>query len=70
MTSVTKLFTIMKELGGLFIADGGEELRDMVHDSQKFQGQFRLEEILELLSSRADYKKIQKYIEAKDCVIQ
>jgi recyclin-1 len=67
---VTRLFTALKEVGNLYIADGVAELRDIVNDQNKFQGVFRLEEILELLNSRSDYKNIQKHVESKECIIQ
>lgn len=67
---VSKLFSALKEIGSLFIADGGMELRDLVHDQQRYQGTLRLDEVLELLASRTDFKKIQKYVESKECVIQ
>ncbi|KAI8822966.1 exocyst complex component Sec10-domain-containing protein [Fimicolochytrium jonesii] len=70
VSSVKKMFEVLKEVGNLFLADGGDELRKLVHDLPRYQGQLRIEEIYELLASRTDYKKIQKYMETKDCVIQ
>ncbi|KAL5033372.1 F-box protein: endocytic membrane traffic, recycling ReCYcling 1, variant 2 [Batrachochytrium dendrobatidis] len=68
--SVTKQFAVLKELGNLFLADGSDELRKMVHDAPRYQGALRIEEIYELLQSRTDYKKIQKQVESKECIIQ
>ncbi|KAI8622733.1 exocyst complex component Sec10-domain-containing protein [Chytriomyces sp. MP71] len=67
--SVSRLFLVLKELGSLYMADGGEELRNLVHDADRYQGALRPEEIYELLASRTDYKKIQKYVEAKECIV-
>jgi recyclin-1 len=39
------------------------------HDLPRFQGVLRVEEIYELMASRTDYKKIQKYVESKECLI-
>ncbi|KAJ3121727.1 F-box protein: endocytic membrane traffic, recycling ReCYcling 1 [Physocladia obscura] len=69
VASVTRLFNVLKELGSLFMADGGEELRNLVHDTERYQGALRPEEIYELLASRTDYKKIQKFVEAKECIV-
>ncbi len=66
----SKLFGVLKEVGNLFFVDGGVELKELVHDQARYQGALRSDEIMELLSSRADFKKIQKYIEAKECCIQ
>eukprot|EP00842_Homolaphlyctis_polyrhiza_P006401 jgi/Hompol1/6762/HPOL_003799-RA len=70
ISAVTRMFGVLKELGNLFLADGSDELRNLVHDAPRFQGALRVEEIYELLQSRTDYRKIQKHIEAKDCTIQ
>ncbi|KAJ3287455.1 F-box protein: endocytic membrane traffic, recycling ReCYcling 1 [Borealophlyctis nickersoniae] len=70
VSSIAKLFQVLKELGNLYLADGGEELKKLVHDQSRYQGALRIEEIYELLQSRTDYKKIQKYVESKECIIQ
>ncbi|KAI8905911.1 exocyst complex component Sec10-domain-containing protein [Gorgonomyces haynaldii] len=70
VSQTTKLFVILKELGNLFLADGSDELKKLVHDAPRFQAALRVEEIYELLQSRTDYKKIQKQVEAKECCIQ
>lgn len=64
------MFKALKELGNLFLADGSEELRSLVHDSPRFNGALRIEEIYELLQSRTDYKEIRSQVEAKECCIQ
>ena len=68
--SVTKMFTALKEVGNLFLADGGVELKPLIHEVQIYHGALRLEDVLELLVSRTDYKKIAKYIDSKECCIQ
>ena len=70
ISSLSKLFQVLKELGNLFLADGSEELSKLVHDAPRFQNALRVEEIYELMQSRTDYKKIQKQVEAKECIIQ
>ncbi|KAJ3328435.1 F-box protein: endocytic membrane traffic, recycling ReCYcling 1 [Blyttiomyces sp. JEL0837] len=70
VTSVAKLFLVLKELGNLFLADGGAELKNLVHDGERYHGALRPEDIYELLASRTDYKKIQKFVESKECLIQ
>lgn len=70
LNQATKMFQALKELGNLFLADGSEELRGMVHDLPRFNGALRIEEIYELLQSRVDYKQIRAQVEAKDCIIQ
>lgn len=64
------MFQALKELGNLFLADGSEELRSLVHDVPRFNGALRIEEIYELLQSRTDYREIRTQVEAKECSIQ
>ncbi|KAJ3179280.1 hypothetical protein HK101_010051 [Irineochytrium annulatum] len=64
--AVSKLFLVLKELGNLYLAEGGTELRNMVHDAERYQGALRPEEIYELLAARTDYKNIQKFVETKE----
>ncbi|KAJ3413198.1 F-box protein: endocytic membrane traffic, recycling ReCYcling 1 [Chytridiales sp. JEL 0842] len=70
VSAVARLFLVLKEVGNLFLADGSVELKNMVHDAERYQGVLRLEEIYELMQARTDYKKIQKYVESKECIIQ
>ncbi len=69
VTHVTQLFLALKEIGYLYLAADGEELKQMVHEQPRLQGAFRIEEIYELVSCRTDYRKIQKYVENKECSI-
>ncbi|TPX31646.1 hypothetical protein SmJEL517_g05071 [Synchytrium microbalum] len=67
---VTKLFVVLKEVGNLFLAEGGQDLKTLIHDQHVYGSALKIEEIYELLQSRTDYKKIQKYVESKECCIQ
>ncbi|KAI9337923.1 exocyst complex component Sec10-domain-containing protein [Obelidium mucronatum] len=65
-----RLFAILKEVGPLFLADGGDELRNLVYDKERYQGYLTVEEVNEMVASRTDYKSIKKVVEGKDgCVI-
>lgn len=70
MNNVSKIFTVLKEIGHLFIVDGNHELKELVNDQHRYQGVLRQDEVMELLASRSDFKKIQKFIESKECIIQ
>ncbi|KAJ3039975.1 F-box protein: endocytic membrane traffic, recycling ReCYcling 1 [Rhizophlyctis rosea] len=69
VSAISRQFQVLKELGKLYLSDGNEELRKLVHDLPRFQGVLRIEEIYELLQSRTDYKKIQKFVESKECLV-
>lgn len=65
-SEVTKMFAVLKEVGNLYIVESAADLKEMVHDMNRYQGQMRVEEIYELLQGRADWKKIQKQVEVSD----
>ena len=69
VSAIAKQFQVLKELGKLYLSDGNEELRKLVHDLPRYQGVLRIEEIYELLQSRTDYKRIQKFVESKECLV-
>ncbi|KAI9020464.1 exocyst complex component Sec10-domain-containing protein [Hyaloraphidium curvatum] len=64
---VTKMFAVLKEIGNLYIVESAADLKEMVHDTDRYHNQVRVEEIYELLQGRADWKKIQKDVEVSDC---
>jgi len=57
-------------VGNLYIIESASDLRELVHDESRYQGLLTLEEIYELVAARSDYKRIQKIVESKDCIIQ
>jgi len=66
----TKIFSVLKEVGNLFIVDTAQDLKRIVLDTDRYGGYLRRDDIDELLKCRTDYKDIQHIIETKDCIIQ
>jgi recyclin-1 len=69
VASVPRLFQVLKALGPLYMSEGGNELRGLVHDNERYQGALRPEEIYELLACRTDYRKIKGFVESKECLV-
>lgn len=68
--TLSRLFAVVKELGNVYIVETPQDLKELINDHNRFQGQLRVEELYELLASRTDYKQIQKGLDNKDCCIQ
>jgi hypothetical protein len=71
MTSVSTMFSVLKEISELYLADPTKELKSFV--DQNFQGVLRSEDVLELLASRTDYDLFKEHVEStggESCVIQ
>ncbi|KAG4099641.1 hypothetical protein H8356DRAFT_1666244 [Neocallimastix lanati (nom. inval.)] len=68
--ATTKIFTVLKEVGNLFIVDTAQDLKRIVLDTDRYGGYLRRDDIDDLLKCRPDYKEIQHIIETKDCIIQ
>jgi recyclin-1 len=67
---VNKMFSLLKELGNIYIVEKPGDLRDMIHDPSRYHGLIRIEEIYELLQGRTDWRRIQKTVETNECVVQ
>jgi hypothetical protein len=70
LPNAVKLFLSLKEISNIFIADGTKELSSLVQDLTRHHQVLNVEELLELIRSRSDYKKIQNHVETKECCIQ
>ncbi|ORX58499.1 hypothetical protein BCR36DRAFT_409007 [Piromyces finnis] len=68
--ATSKIFSVLKEVGNLFIVDTAQDLKRIVLDTDRYGGYLRRDDIDDLLKCRTDYKDIQYVIETKDCIIQ
>lgn len=66
---LTSLFTVVKELGNAYIVSTPQDVKNLLSDAQRFQGQLRVEELEELLQSRSDYSQIRSQLEGYNCLI-
>ncbi|KAF9175279.1 F-box protein: endocytic membrane traffic, recycling ReCYcling 1 [Mortierella sp. AD010] len=61
--SLTPNFLALKELGNLFIIQSPSDLKQLIHDMERFGGILRIEDVFEFAEMRSDWKSIQRIVE-------
>lgn len=64
VAEATRYFKALKELGHLYVVSP-IDLRELMHDSDRFLGVVRVEEVYEFVALRKDYRKIQRMVDDK-----
>ncbi|KAF9964101.1 F-box protein: endocytic membrane traffic, recycling ReCYcling 1 [Mortierella alpina] len=69
--TLTPNFLALKELGNLFIIQSPSDLKQLIHDMERFGGILRVEDVFEFAEMRSDWKSIQRIVERDrlDCVV-
>ncbi|KAF9431552.1 F-box protein: endocytic membrane traffic, recycling ReCYcling 1 [Entomortierella beljakovae] len=64
-------FLALKELGNIFIIQSPSDLKQLIHDMERFGGILRVEDVFEFAEMRSDWKSIQRIVERDrlECVI-
>ena len=77
LPNVQPYFTALKMAANVFIIDSAKDLGSMARDLDRYEGTLRIEDIMELVRCRTDWKKIEREVEkevfgfkAEDCSIQ
>lgn len=77
LPNVQPYFTALKMAANVFIIDSAKDLGSMARDLDRYEGTLRIEDIMELVRCRTDWKKIEREVEkevfgfkAEDCCIQ
>ncbi|KAG0243061.1 exocyst complex component Sec10-domain-containing protein [Mortierella sp. GBAus27b] len=60
---LTPNFLALKELGNVFIIQSPSDLKQLIHDMERFGGILRVEDIFEFAEMRSDWKSIQRIVE-------
>jgi len=75
--NVTPYFTALKMVANVFIIDSSRDLGLMARDLDRYEGTLRIEDIMELVHCRTDWKRIEREVEkevfgfkAEDCIVQ
>lgn len=75
--NVAPYFTALKMVANVFIIDSPRDLGMMARDLDRYEGTLRIEDIMELVHCRTDWKKIEREVEkevfgfkAEDCIVQ
>ncbi|KAG0327609.1 F-box protein: endocytic membrane traffic, recycling ReCYcling 1 [Podila horticola] len=61
--TITPNFLALKELGNLFIISSPADLKQLIHDMERFGGILRVEDVFEFAEMRSDWKSIQRIVE-------
>ncbi|KAF9181577.1 F-box protein: endocytic membrane traffic, recycling ReCYcling 1 [Haplosporangium sp. Z 767] len=69
--TLTPNFLALKELGNLFIIQSPADLKQLIHDMERFGGILRVEDVFEFAEMRSDWKSIQRIVERDrlDCLV-
>lgn len=75
--AVMPYFVALKMAANVFIIDSPKDLGNMARDLDRYEGTLRIEDVMEMVQCRTDWKKIEKQVEkevfgfkAEDCIIQ
>lgn len=76
LPNVNPYFTALKMAANVFIIDSPRDLGMMARDLERYEGTLRIEDIMEMVQCRTDWKKIEREVEkevfgfkTEDCVI-
>lgn len=64
VSDATTYFEALKELGHIFVVSP-QNLRELIHDMQRFKGVIRVEEVYEFVALRKDYQHIRKMVDER-----
>ena len=75
--NVQPYFTALKMAANVFIIDSPKDLGVMARDLERYEGTLRIEDIMEMVQCRTDWKRIEREVEkevfgfkAEDCNVQ
>jgi recyclin-1 len=76
LPTVQPYFTALKMAANVFIIDSPRDLGMMARDLDRYEGTLRIEDIMEMVQCRTDWKKIEREVEkevfgfkTEDCII-
>ncbi|KAG0170900.1 F-box protein: endocytic membrane traffic, recycling ReCYcling 1 [Apophysomyces sp. BC1034] len=69
--SVTPYFTALKSLANLYIISSAQDIKNVIHDLERYNGLMRVEDLFEFAACRSDWPIIKKVVQKDmtDCVI-
>jgi len=77
LPSVQPYFNALKMAANSFIVDSPKDLGMMARDLDRYEGTLRIEDIMDMVKCRTDWKKIEREVEkevfgfkAEDCTVQ
>lgn len=74
--NVQPYFTALKMAANVFIIDSPKDLGSMARDLDRYEGTLRIEDIMEMVKCRTDWKRIEREVEkevfgfkGEDCIV-
>ncbi|CAO3589711.1 unnamed protein product [Absidia cylindrospora] len=69
--TVTPYFLALKSLANLYIIDSAPDIKNVIHDLERYHGLMRIEDLFEFASCRSDWPVIRKIVQKDmtDCII-
>lgn len=74
--NVQPYFTALKMAANVFIIDSPKDLGLMARDLDRYEGTLRIEDIMEMVKCRTDWKRIEREVEkevfgfkGEDCIV-
>ncbi|KAI8374177.1 exocyst complex component Sec10-like protein [Radiomyces spectabilis] len=69
--AVTPYFLALKGLANIYIISSAQDIKSVIHDLERYQGLFRIEDLFEFASCRSDWSAIKKVVQKDmtDCCI-
>ncbi|KAF7726758.1 F-box protein: endocytic membrane traffic, recycling ReCYcling 1 [Apophysomyces ossiformis] len=69
--SVTPYFTALKSLANLYIISSPQDIKNVIHDLERYNGLMRVEDMFEFAACRSDWPMVRKVVQKDmtDCVV-
>lgn len=69
--AVTPYFLALKSLANLYIIDSAPDIKNVIHDLERYHGLMRVEDLFEFASCRSDWAVIRKEVQKDmtDCIV-
>ncbi|SAM09254.1 hypothetical protein [Absidia glauca] len=69
--TVTPYFLALKSLANLYIIDSAPDIKNVIHDLERYHGLMRVEDLFEFASCRSDWAVIRKEVQKDmtDCIV-
>lgn len=69
--TVTPYFSALKSLANIYIISSAPDIKNVIHDMERYHGLMHLEDLLEFAACRSDWPSIKKVVlkDMTDCCL-
>lgn len=70
-SSITPYFSALKSLANIYIISSAPDIKNVIHDLERYHGLMKTEDLLEFAACRSDWPVIKKVVmkDITDCII-